>query len=334
MLASIPADGPAPVGDDEFSVRRSAGDVTVAWQPVVWPGAPVAGAAIGVAWPYDRHLTEHSRTLLQTVASVSGLALARVELTEQTARDRFRQAMDAMLDQVILARSIRDESGAIVDFEIEFANVAALTSTGRSADATVGQRVRELYPGLVPSGLFERFRQVVETGVPWEEQRFAFRDRAADGREVSGWWSVQVMQVDDGYLAASRDVTEVVEADRLAKEARAALEREHLAVDLLQRTALPATLPVVEGVDVGAHYRPAAGIQPVGGDWYDAFLLENGLLALVVADVAGHGQEAAAYMLQVRNIFRAVATEHVRPERVLEQVDRVLQRLNDPVPRS
>jgi PAS domain S-box-containing protein len=330
VLASIPADGPAPVGDVEFTVRRSAGDRTVAWQPVVRPGAWASSAAIGVAWPYDRHLTEHSRTLLQTTASISGMAMARVRLTEQTARDRFRQAMDAMLDQVILARSIRDGSGAIVDFEIVFANAAALTSTGRTIEAVVGQRVRELYPGLVGSGLFDRFCQVAETGVPWEEERLAYRDRAADGREASGWWSVQVMQVDDGYLAASRDVTEVVEADRLAREAQEALEREHLAVDLLQRAALPTSLPMLDGVDVGAHYRPAAGIQPVGGDWYDAFLLENGMLALVVADVAGHGQEAAAYMLQVRNIFRAVATEHVRPERVLGQVDRVLQRLNDP----
>lgn len=330
VLGSIPAAAGGVGGDTQAALHRAAGDVTVAWQPVLRPGAPTASAAIGVAWPYERHLTEHSRTLLQTAASVSGLALARVELTEQTARDSFRRAMDAMLDQVILARSIRDASGAIVDFEIEFANTAALASTERTAETTVGRRVRELYPALVASGLFDRFCRVVETGVPWEVERLQYQDRAADGREVSGWWSLQVMAVDDGYLAASRDVTEVVEADRLAAEAREARQREHLAVDLLQRAALPTTLPRIEGIDVGAHYRPAALRQPVGGDWYDAFLLESGELALVVADVAGHGQEAAAYMVQVRNIFRAVATEHHRPERVLEQVDRVLRRLNDP----
>lgn len=331
VLASIPAGGTAADGRDTAAeAHRAAGDVTVAWQPVVRPGDLGPAVAFGVAWPYERRLTQHSRTLLQTAASVTGLALARVELTEQTTRDGFRHAMDAMLDQVILARAIRDGSGAIVDFELDFANTAALTATGRTAEAVVGRRARELYPGLVSSGLYDRFCQVVETGVPWEAERLPYEDRAADGRVVSGWWNVQVMKVDDGYLAASRDVTDLVEADRLAGEAREALEREHLAVDLLQRAALPAALPVVDGLDVGAHYRPAQLRQPVGGDWYDAFRLDDGELALVVADVAGHGQEAAAYMVQVRNIFRAVAIEHRQPDEVLVRVDRVLQRLNEP----
>ena len=329
VLGSVPTEATG-ADDPESALRRVAGDVTVAWQPVLRPHDPSATAAIGVAWPYERHLTEHSRTLLQTAASVAGLALARVDLTERTARDRFRSAMDAMLDQVVLARAVRDGSGAIVDFEIEFANGAALAATGRAAGATVGRRVRELYPAFVASGLFDRFCRVVETGEPWEVDRMAYADVAADGREVAGWWSIQVMKVDDGYLAASRDVTELVEADRVAAEAREALQREHLAVDLLQRAALPVALPVVPGLDVGAHYRPARARQPVGGDWYDAFVLDDGELALVVADVAGHGQEAAAYMVQVRNIFRAVATEHIRPDAVLAGVDRVLQRLNEP----
>ncbi|MBX3286114.1 MAG: PAS domain-containing protein, partial [Actinobacteria bacterium] len=67
--------GPTGAGGDPESVtRRAAGDVTVAWQPVVRPGDDHASAAIGVAWPFERHLTEHSRTLLQTAASVTGLA--------------------------------------------------------------------------------------------------------------------------------------------------------------------------------------------------------------------------------------------------------------------
>ena len=45
----------------------------------------------------------------------------------------------------------------------------------------------------------------------------------------------------------------------------------------------------------------------VGGDWYDAFLLPDGALTMVVGDVAGHDQDAAASMGQLRNLVRGVA---------------------------
>ncbi len=330
LVIGITSEDPTPEHLDEEAVRhRAAGDVTVAWQPVLLPGSADATAAIGVAWAYPRRLTEHSRTLLQTASSIAGLALSRIELTERTRRNQFRIAMDAMIDQVLLASAVRDETGEIVDFTCDFANAATLRSTGRRAEDLVGRRMRELYPRWAASGMFDRFRRVVETGQPWVADRVPYSDRATDGREVSGYWNVQVVKVDDGYIAASRDVTDLMAAEKLAEEARELAQRERIAVELLQRAALPAHLPRRDGVDLGAHYRPARRHQPVGGDWYDAFPLDDDQLALVIADVAGHGQEAAAYMVQVRNIFRAVATERLEPEPVLRGVDDVLQRVND-----
>ena len=43
--------------------------------------------------------------------------------------DRFRDAMDAMLDQVVLARAVRGASGEIEDFEVGFANAASLEAS-------------------------------------------------------------------------------------------------------------------------------------------------------------------------------------------------------------
>ena len=310
--------------DAELALRRRAGDVTVAWQPVARTGATEATAAIGIAWPYRRVVTEHSRTLLQTVASITGLALSRIDLGERAAEDRFRTAMDAMIDQVLLCRSVRDDAGRIVDFEVEYANATALTSTGREEADIVGHRVCDLYPRWRSSGMFDRFRQVVETGEPLIAERTPYQDEATDGRRAAGYWNIQVVKVEDGYIAASRDVTALVEAERVADEARATAQRERIAVDLLQRAALPAVLPSQGALELGAHYRPAGDDRPVGGDWYDAFPLDDRTVGLVIADVAGHGQEAAAHMLQVRNIFRAVASERRHPDAVLAQVDRVL----------
>jgi hypothetical protein len=60
----------------------------------------------------------------------------------------------------------------------------------------------------------------------------------------------------------------------------------------------------VPGYDVGARYSPAPGGK-VGGDWYDAFALPGGEVAVVVGDVAGHGLAAAGVMGQLRNALRA-----------------------------
>ncbi|MYV57855.1 SpoIIE family protein phosphatase [Streptomyces sp. SID3212] len=90
----------------------------------------------------------------------------------------------------------------------------------------------------------------------------------------------------------------------------------------LQR-ALLTDLPHVETLELAAHYQPAEHTAEVGGDWYDAFLLPDGDLALVVGDVTGHDIQAAARMSELRNMLRALAVD--RPE---EDPGSILQRLD------
>ena len=61
----------------------------------------------------------------------------------------------------------------------------------------------------------------------------------------------------------------------------------------------------------------------MGGDWYDVFALDDTHVALVIADVAGHGHSAAIFMVQVRNVFRAIAAEHTEPADVLMRANNV-----------
>src|SRR4029077_17041675 len=102
------------------------------------------------------------------------------------------------------------------------------------------------------------------------------------------------------------------------------------AFGFLQAAALPTTLPELQGVRIAAVYEPADPSQPVGGDWYDVFALDDDRVALVIADVAGHGHRAAVFMVQVRNVFRAIAAEHTEPDDVLTRANNVTARLNEP----
>ena len=65
--------------------------------------------------------------------------------------------------------------------------------------------------------------------------------------------------------------------------------------EALQRSLL--TPPVQQpGLQVAVRYLPASHDAQIGGDWYDAFTVRDGALALAIGDVTGHDREAAAEM--------------------------------------
>jgi serine phosphatase RsbU (regulator of sigma subunit) len=76
--------------------------------------------------------------------------------------------------------------------------------------------------------------------------------------------------------------------------------------DAEQRHArsLERELPAPDGWELRAHFRPA---RQVAGDFYDAFPLPGGRVAIVLADVCGKGVGAALFMALFRSLFRALA---------------------------
>jgi hypothetical protein len=263
------------------------------------------------------------------VVALARLAAARFDSAKDADAVRFRGALDAMLDNVVIGSAVRSDRGEIVDFLIEFTNGLPEELNKRHPYATVGRRVCELNPGWRTSGMLATVAAVVETGRPFIAERLHYADTFEDGTTYEGYWTMQVAKFGDGYIAATREVTDIVVAEREAQLASSLVDAERSAMELLQAAALPSSLPTVRDVTLSAVYEPADPIQPVGGDWYDAFLLDGDRIALVIADVSGHGREAAAFMLQVRNIFRAVAIQHALPADVLHHANEVTTRLND-----
>ena len=116
----------------------------------------------------------------------------------------------------------------------------------------------------------------------------------------------------------------------LADQCAQALERSRLyegqrtLADTLQRAFLPLALPEVSGIRISAAYLPAAKESEIGGDWYDAFTLADGRIALCVGDVVGHGLDAAVIMGQMRQCIRAAALDDANPSSVLAKANRLL----------
>jgi Stage II sporulation protein E (SpoIIE)/GAF domain len=92
---------------------------------------------------------------------------------------------------------------------------------------------------------------------------------------------------------------------------RGAARRADAMAELLQHSMLT-DLPQVSHIQLVSRYLPAQDSAQVGGDWYDAFVLPDGVTALVIGDVAGHDMPAAAQMGQLRNLLRGIAW-HTNP---------------------
>ncbi|NJP33565.1 PP2C family protein-serine/threonine phosphatase [Micromonospora thermarum] len=71
------------------------------------------------------------------------------------------------------------------------------------------------------------------------------------------------------------------------------------------------------GLEVLVGYLPAESAVRVGGDWYHAQTLPDGLVALAVGDVAGHGLEAASGMAHLRYALVAWLSIGIRDPGVL-----------------
>jgi PAS domain S-box-containing protein len=99
--------------------------------------------------------------------------------------------------------------------------------------------------------------------------------------------------------------------------------------DTLQRSLLPAHVPVIPGIQVAARYRAGADGVFVGGDTYDVLPLPDGCWMVLIADVCGTGVQAAALTSLTRHTARAAASGGGGPADVLSAVNTALLREQD-----
>jgi phosphoserine phosphatase RsbU/P len=97
-------------------------------------------------------------------------------------------------------------------------------------------------------------------------------------------------------------------------------ERDRLVARTLVTALQPARLPTVPGVRFAARYLPAE--RGLGGDWYDVFRLPAGSLGVAIGDVVGHGIEAAAEAVRLRNALRGAVLEGCTPADAVAALNR------------
>jgi anti-sigma regulatory factor (Ser/Thr protein kinase) len=90
--------------------------------------------------------------------------------------------------------------------------------------------------------------------------------------------------------------------------------------------ALLPTLPVVDGLRLSASFVPADRSDAAGGDFYDAFFLDDETLAVAVGEAKGAGIAATLAMDCVRNALRSALLDGARPADALRRANAMLLR--------
>ncbi len=117
-------------------------------------------------------------------------------------------------------------------------------------------------------------------------------------------------------------VFDATDRRRYEQELVRARRRERATAEQLQRSLLSGELPEASGLAIDVSYRAAVEGTEVGGDWYDAMWLDEGVsVGLVVGDVVGRGITAAAAMGQLRSAVRAFASTGLGPAGVVTALD-------------
>ncbi|MFC8515751.1 SpoIIE family protein phosphatase [Streptomyces sp. NPDC057257] len=120
-------------------------------------------------------------------------------------------------------------------------------------------------------------------------------------------------------------LAQLAQAAALAAEPLLMYQVERHVALTLQHSFLPQPhrLPELPGIDLAVRYVPASQQTEIGGDFYAAIRVHDGVL-VAVGDVVGHSLDAATVMVEIRHALRAYCVEESDPAVLAERLDRVL----------
>ncbi len=137
----------------------------------------------------------------------------RVEEALKRSEERIRASIENMPDAFSIYTAVRDETGRITDFRIDYVNAEACRLSGLGAATLGGGHLLELLPDYNDTGLFDEYCKVVETGQPLIKSRQTIElEDKGQGKGEKRTYNLRAVKLEDGLVVAWRDITDLKRA--------------------------------------------------------------------------------------------------------------------------
>jgi sigma-B regulation protein RsbU (phosphoserine phosphatase) len=184
---------------------------------------------------------------------------------------------------------------------------------------------RDTTSGMEGLELIEQVRQLDDTLPVVVMTAWGSIELAVETMREGGCDFIQKPWDNDRLLNVLRAQLERGRKLRKEKQERLAYERfqrfEFEEARRIQESLLPTRLPKIEGLEIAVTWQP---MREVSGDYFDVIKLDDGKIAICLADVEGKGLPAAMLMSNLQAAVRSLAPQALTPGEMVERLNRTM----------
>jgi serine phosphatase RsbU (regulator of sigma subunit)/anti-sigma regulatory factor (Ser/Thr protein kinase) len=330
-----PTDDPAQVvlATASAITAATAADLTAAPDVVATLAAHTAeqavlGAAAKSAAAAKAAREARARAAKVAAEAVAATAAATVRAVQQEADEVAREVADAATAAAAtVSMSIvpgGDKLAARVALQLQAAVVSAAAATSEQTARTADTVARAVAAAAAAVAATTTATAAADEHEAAEVADAVRAVAAAAAEELAN----DTVERGAAVGLVARDATRLSERLQRANQRLIQAGSENHKIALALQAAMLTQLPRSDDIELAARYLTAAKQAQVGGDWYDALVLDGRSTTLVIGDVIGHDIAAAAMMGQLRNLLRALAWDrHEPPSVVVARLDRAMRDL-------
>lgn len=154
--------------------------------------------------------------LQSAVRQGDGVATTTKDISDiKEAEENLQATLDSSLYVIQAFKAVRNEKDQIIDFTWVFTNDRWNQQYGEMA----GKSLLEHNPGVIETGLFEKFIQVTETGITIDHEQYYSHEQFHEQ-----WFHQTLVKMGDGFVMNTEDITARKKAEQEKLEKQTLLE--------------------------------------------------------------------------------------------------------------